>query len=92
MRRDGTSYTAQGLECGSSVGVTVVAFDRAGNRSPQADAIVSTAACVDSEAPTVPRRMYQEATTQTAVVLAWDASTDNVGVVELRHLRKRSVC
>ena len=34
VRRDGTSYTAQGLECGSSVGVTVVAFDRAGNRSP----------------------------------------------------------
>ena len=62
-------------------GVKVVAFDRAGNRSPQTDAIVSTAACVDSDAPTAPRRMHQEATTQTAVVLAWDASTDNVGVV-----------
>src|SRR6187455_3009651 len=31
VRRDGTSYSAQGLECGSSAGVTVVAFDRAGN-------------------------------------------------------------
>ena len=31
--------------------------------------------------PPSPSGMHQEATTQTAVVLAWDASTDNVGVV-----------
>ena len=36
------------------------------------------------------RRMHQEATTQTAVVLAWDASTDNVGVVSYGIYDQRS--
>jgi chitodextrinase len=80
-RVSGTRYIAEGLECGSSVSVQVAAYDKVQNRSERAEAIVSTAACPDLTAPTPPDGFRQEATTRTAVVLAWDASTDNVGVV-----------
>jgi chitodextrinase len=80
-RISGTSYTAQGLECGQSVNVWVIAFDGSNNRSPAASATVSTAPCPDLQPPTTPGGFQQQATTQNAVVLAWDPSSDNVGVV-----------
>jgi chitodextrinase len=76
-----TSYVAQGLQCGDSVDIWVTAYDAAGNRSPQVEVTASTAACPDLQAPTIPTGFTQQATTQNAVVLAWQPSADNVGVV-----------
>lgn len=80
-RVSGTSYTINARECGQSVSFSVAAVDRAGNVSPRASATVSTAACVDLARPTPPAGFHQLATSQTAVVVAWAASADNVGVV-----------
>ena len=76
-----TASTLMGLECGQSTYVAVVAFDRARNQSASAPATVSTAACADTRPPTVPTGFVQQATTQDAVVLAWNPSSDDVGVV-----------
>ena len=76
-----TAYTIWQLSCGESVAVEVEAFDRAGNRSPRASATVSSAPCPDRSPPTAPSRFRQVATSDTAVVLAWTASTDDTGVV-----------
>ena len=76
-----TAYTAGRLNCGQSVAVAVVAFDRAGNRSPRAETITSTAACPDTRPPTPPTGMSQAATSGDAVVLVWNPSSDDVGVV-----------
>ena len=76
-----TQYTATGLGCGESVGVQIVALDYKRNRSPAATATLSTAACLDVQAPTPPSGFRQAATTQEAVVLVWDPSVDDVGVV-----------
>ena len=59
----------------------MIAVDAAGNRSSPASATMSTAACPDLQAPTAPAGFRQEATTQGAVVLSWEPSMDNVGVV-----------
>ncbi len=74
-------YTALGLSCGRSMGVWIVAFDRKANRSPAARATVSTAACLDTQAPTAPTGFHQSATSESAVMLEWKASSDDVGVV-----------
>jgi chitodextrinase len=78
---DGTSYTVHGLQCGQTFEAEIVAFDASNNRSLAATATVSTAACPDLQPPTAPVGFRQQATTQTGAVLAWDASSDNVGVV-----------
>ncbi len=75
------AYTVQRLECGESTAVSVSAFDRSGNRSPRVTTTVSTAACPDLQPPSTPSGFVQLATSQSAVVLAWNASTDSVGVV-----------
>ncbi|HXG77151.1 MAG TPA: fibronectin type III domain-containing protein [Gaiellaceae bacterium] len=76
-----TRYVAERLECGSSVGVWIVAVDRHGNRSAPANATAATAPCPDSTAPSIPNGFVQQATSQDGAVLAWAPSTDNVGVV-----------
>src|SRR5262249_12051654 len=74
------SYVIDGHQCGESIDIWGQAFDDA-NRSDRARATVSTAACPDTQPPSVPAGFVQQATTQNAVVLAWSPSTDNVGVV-----------
>ena len=77
----GTKYTAFDFDCGQSIGIWIVAFDRKTNRSPAARATVSTAACPDTQAPTAPTGFHQAATSESAVMLEWKASSDDVGVV-----------
>ena len=76
----GTSYTLTGLTCGSSYTVAVDAFDAAGNRSAKTTITTSTAACPDTQAPTVPSGVALAARTATSISISWTASTDNVGV------------
>jgi len=75
-----TSYTVSGLSCGTTVTVTVAAFDRTQNRSPVATATGSTSGCGDVQAPTAPTGLTITARSGTSVTLSWNASNDNVGV------------
>jgi chitodextrinase len=74
-------YTVTQLGCGESTQLTVIAFDGSQNRSDRATATVTGAPCLDTQPPTAPSGFRQVATSENAVVLAWDASRDNVGVV-----------
>jgi acid phosphatase type 7 len=76
-----TSFTATGLACGRSYVVTVDAYDAAGNRSTKsAPLTVTTNACPDTQPPTAPTNLRATAATTSSVAVAWNASTDNVGV------------
>jgi hypothetical protein len=74
-------YLLSDLPCGESADVAISAFDEAGNESLKVPLTVSTAACVDRTPPSTPAGFRQQATTQTAVVLAWDPATDDTDVV-----------
>jgi chitodextrinase len=74
-------YLVEKLKCGESASVAVTAFDAAGNRSSRVSTTVSTTPCTDTQPPSPPSGFRQVATTKGAVVLAWNASADNVGVV-----------
>jgi chitodextrinase len=78
----GTSYTFTGLTCGTSYTLAVDAADAAGNRSAQASITVATAVCPipDTQAPTTPGNFHTTGQTTTSVSLAWNVSTDNIGV------------
>ncbi|QWF82711.1 fibronectin type III domain-containing protein [Amycolatopsis sp. CA-230715] len=77
----GTTATVEGLTADTEYTFTVVAKDAAGNKSTaSAAAKAKTQAAADTQAPTVPGNPRATDTTQTTVVLAWDAATDNVGV------------
>ena len=79
----GTSTTLTGLSCGTSYSFAVDAYDGAGNHSGQASASGSTAACpkgADTTPPSVPGGFAEIDRSSTAVRVAWNNSTDNVGV------------
>ena len=80
--RQSLSYTIKGLSCGTGYTVGVDAVDRDNDHSTLTTTTVSTSACPDTTAPSAPSGMRQVAATETSVVLAWTASSDNVGVVE----------
>ncbi|MFI7121229.1 fibronectin type III domain-containing protein [Amycolatopsis sp. NPDC049868] len=77
----GTSATVDGLAPDTEYSFTVKAKDAAGNVSPAtAPATARTTKAPDTQAPTTPANVHSTGTTQTSVTLAWDASSDNVGV------------
>lgn len=82
-----TSYSDTGLVPGTSYLYTVVAADAAGNASGAASVTVTTASGSDVEAPSPPSNLAAAAVSASRVDLAWDASTDNVGVVDYLVLR-----
>ena len=59
---------------------TVDAFDFANNHSAQSSPVSVTTPGADTQAPSVPTGLSVSAVTATSVSLAWNASTDNVGV------------
>jgi chitodextrinase len=78
-----TNGTFTGLSCGKSYTLGVDAYDAAGNHSPQASVVASTAACAppsDTSAPTAPTGLRATSVSASSVSLGWTASTDNVGV------------
>jgi chitodextrinase len=74
-------YIVDGLICGQAVQLSVIAFDDSHNRSERATATVSAAPCSDTQPPASPSGFTQVATSESAVILAWNPSADNVGVV-----------
>ncbi|WGD37120.1 lytic polysaccharide monooxygenase [Lysinibacter sp. HNR] len=85
-----TSYTDKPLQAETKYTYTVVAYDRAGNKSPASAPLTVTtkvAAGPDTENPTAPSGVHSMGTTATSVDLMWTPSTDNVGVVGYDVLR-----
>src|SRR6266576_1694567 len=83
-----TGFTYTGLSCATSYVFAVDAYDAAANRSAQASVATSTAACpTDTTPPSTPTGLKQTGSTQTGVSLAWNASTDNIGVTRYNVFR-----
>lgn len=72
-------YQFSGLTCGQSVPVSIVAYDAAGNESATATTTVSAEAC--NTPPSQPGNLHQTGSTDIQITVAWDASTDDSGVV-----------
>ncbi|GAA4469675.1 hypothetical protein GCM10023189_57080 [Nibrella saemangeumensis] len=76
-----TSFDVTGLRCNTGYSFTVRAKDAAGNLSTGSEELsVTTSACADSQAPTVPANLVAGNVTAAGLTLTWTASTDNVGV------------
>jgi chitodextrinase len=76
---------------GSTHTYTVDAFDAAGNHSATPTAISVTTSTADTTPPTVPSGLTAIAVGSTKVNLAWNASTDNVGVTGYTVYRNGAV-
>ena len=76
----GTRFTFGGLACATTYSVAVDAFDAAGNASAQSPAGATTSACPDTTPPTMPTGLAEVGSTPSSISLAWNASSDDVGV------------
>ena len=82
----GATYVVTAGDVGATLRVAVTASNATGQgtarSAPTADiAPVTSPPLVDGESPSTPGSPIVTASTETTIVLAWDASTDNVGVV-----------
>lgn len=75
-----TSYGFSSLTCGMQYTLGVAAYDAAGNTSAAATTTATTTKCADTTPPAVPTGLAQIDNSLTAVRVAWNNSTDNVGV------------
>jgi fibronectin type 3 domain-containing protein len=73
------SYTDT-VTAGSTHSYTVDAFDAAGNHSGTPTPVTVTTPTADTTPPSVPTGLKATAAGSSRVALAWNASTDNVGV------------
>jgi chitinase len=79
----GTTATVSGLTASTAYTFTVRAKDAAGNTSTASNAVTVTTDGTgggDTTAPSVPGNLHSTGKTSSSVALAWNASTDNVGV------------
>ena len=85
----GLAYTDMGLIAGTAYSYQVAAYDAAGNESARGEALEVTTDEdePDSTAPSVPAGLQTTEVTAHSVSLAWQASTDNVGVAGYRVYR-----
>ena len=74
------TYTDTTVAAATSYSYTVDAFDAAGNHSAQSAPATVTTPAGDTTPPTTPTGLVANAPSPTQVNLAWNASTDNVGV------------
>ena len=82
----GTQFNDSGLTPGSNYTYTVVALDAAGNESGAATK-AWTQPTPDTTAPTAPSNLRTTTLTKAKANLAWNASTDAVGVAGYRVYR-----
>jgi chitodextrinase len=76
---------------GSTHAYTVDAFDAAGNHSATPPPVTVTTSTADTTPPSVPTGLTATAVGSTQVGLAWNASTDNVGVTGYTIYRNGAV-
>ncbi|MEA2654694.1 MAG: hypothetical protein QOI23_59, partial [Chloroflexota bacterium] len=74
------TYSDNTVAPGTSYSYSVDAFDAAGNHSPPSAPAAVTTATVDSTPPSIPAGVSATAPSSAKVNLAWNASSDNVGV------------
>jgi chitodextrinase len=88
-----TAYADSGLTASTAYGYQVIAFDAAGNASTSVAVSVTTPAApqVDTQPPTAPAGLTATAAKGKKFVLAWNASTDNIGVVGYRVYRDGNI-
>ncbi|GGM86286.1 hypothetical protein GCM10011609_23370 [Lentzea pudingi] len=88
-----TTATISGLKADNDYTFTVKAKDAAGNTSAASAAVTARTrpGAADGEAPTVPANLRSTGVTASSVSLAWDASTDNVGVTGYQVLNGSTV-
>ncbi|MGH8775185.1 MAG: glycosyl hydrolase family 18 protein [Jiangellaceae bacterium] len=86
----GTTHTVPGLTAGTSYTFTVRARDGAGNLSGFSNP-VTVVPQNDTIPPSVPGSLRSTGKTATSVSLAWNASTDNVGVTGYDVFRNGSL-
>ena len=83
-----TSLTVTGLASDTNFAFTVRARDAAGNVSAASNQVTArTQPSADTQAPTAPANLRASMITATSVTLEWDASMDNVGVVQYEVLQ-----
>lgn len=89
----GTTATVSGLKADNDYTFTVKAKDAAGNTSAASAAVTARTqpGTADSEAPTAPNNLRSTGVTASSASLAWDASTDNVGVTAYEVLNGSTV-
>lgn len=88
-----TSYTIKALTPHTSYSFTVTALDAAGNRSTPSNSLVvrTNAAPVDTDPPTAPTGLQLLSATPASLTIAWNASTDNIGIAGYEILLNGSV-
>lgn len=79
-----TTFAYNSLSCGTRYSLGVSAFDSSGRSSTISKTSVTTTACVDTTAPSLPTRLATSSVGQTAITLSWNASADDVGVAGYR--------
>ncbi len=77
-----TTIDVSGLTASTSYDFFVIAKDAAGNESAASATLSVTTAAPDTEAPSVPANLISSNVAANQATISWDASTDNVGVVE----------
>jgi len=78
-----SSFVATGLTANSTYNYSVNAEDAAGNISGNSNQIsVTTSTGADNQAPTIPSTLTVSNVTEDTAILNWNASTDNVGVIQ----------
>lgn len=86
----GTSFTDTGLVVSSNYTYTVSAFDNSGNESAQS-APYDTSSSNDTTPPTTPTSVHTTSVLDSAINIAWTASTDDVGVTGYKVYRDGSL-
>lgn len=82
----GTTYTDTGLVPSTTYSYTVAALDTSNHNSAQSSAVSATTAA-DTTPPSVPTNLHTTLIGTNTIALAWNASTDNVGVTSYIILR-----
>jgi len=87
----GTSYTDGGLAASTTYSYAVRAVDAAGNVSGASNTAAATTSAItptgDTQAPSAPASLRVGSVTTSAITLAWNAATDNIGVTGYRIAR-----
>jgi chitodextrinase len=85
-----TSYSDPNLAPNTGYTYTVSAFDAAANESAQS-ASLSVTTLADTSPPSVPTNLHQTGQSTSTISIAWNASSDNVGVTAYNIYRNGSL-
>jgi chitodextrinase len=80
----GTSHVETGLAADTAYAFQVAALDAAGNESSPSPVLNVSTTAPDTQSPSQPQNLRSPDQSGTTIDLAWDASTDNVGVTGYR--------